>query len=65
MTTPSNEDQKFIMKFTNHEPNVLIELYRPKYMKRTRWNRFKVAVWNFVLPPHVHLNLPEKGNNDD
>jgi len=29
-------------------------------MKRTLFNRFKTALWNFILPPHVHLLLPKQ-----
>ncbi len=23
----------------------------------TYWNRFKTAIWNFILPPHIRLRI--------
>ncbi len=43
--------------------NYYIEIVTPERMKPTRWNRFKVSIWNFILPPHLHLNLRKKGEN--
>lgn len=32
----------------------------PYNIQATRWNIFKTAVWNFILPPQIRLAMPPK-----
>jgi len=36
----------------------LIDILSPN-MKFGMWGKFKTKAWNFVLPPHIRLVVPE------
>lgn len=42
-----------------------IEITPRRWGKLTRWERFKIKVWNFILPPHLRLNEYEYVSNPD
>jgi len=63
MTNPNNTDKPRLLE---RKPDIIfMELFNPKYMKYTWFNRLKVALWNFILPPHIHLHFNREDSEDD
>lgn len=53
MTTPKGEQVMDIKHIPNQKIGVQI---LPPRTKLTRFERVKMHLWNFVLPPHIRLD---------